>query len=228
MRSTHEGEQPFPDSWISTTAPVALGALTDIASEVILLRGEQGATELWPRVESLIQLWCNGRIQRFEDNSMKMEWAPCEALVRIACREVNRCSLRILDSIKTLNQEEQVIWANSLVNFFRDTLSQSLEIEKAVKLRLVQEKIRAFQKSTSEINDSVASCKDESEDSLTVEDFPQDEVAIEFSGGEFYSAKTINIDSICRLFPRSVKIILVYLTLRFTLHPQHGSSLFHP
>jgi hypothetical protein len=55
MRGNADGEQPFPDSWIATTAPVALGTITDITSEIIMPRGAEGASELWPRVGS----WSN-------------------------------------------------------------------------------------------------------------------------------------------------------------------------
>jgi hypothetical protein len=135
MRGNVDGEQPFPDSWIATTAPVALGTITDITSEIILARGAEGASELWPRVGSLVQLWCNGT----------ESWEPCEALVRIACWESNRLSKRVSGKVKELEKEEAVVWGNAIISFFKETLRQSIDIEQSVKEKLVQEKAKAFQ-----------------------------------------------------------------------------------
>jgi hypothetical protein len=92
MIMSMEGEQPFPDSWISTTAPIALGCLTDIASEVIVSHGSDGAKVLWPLIETLVQRWCNGDAKSYRPSKLGSIWSPCEAMVRVACREINRFS----------------------------------------------------------------------------------------------------------------------------------------
>eukprot|EP00980_Cylindrotheca_fusiformis_P007138 scaffold1501_cov130-Cylindrotheca_fusiformis.AAC.7 len=135
MKGHADGEQPFPDSWIATTAPVALGTMTDVASEIILMRGAEGASDLWPLVGSLIQLWCNGA----------ESWEPCEALVRVACHECKRLSKRVPEKIKELEESDAVVWSNALVSFYQETLCQGINIEQSAKERLVEEKAKAFQ-----------------------------------------------------------------------------------
>lgn len=142
MRGNTDGEQPFPDSWIATTAPVALGTVTDLASEIFLTRGPEGASKLWPLVGSLVQLWCNGT----------ESWQPCEALVRVACQESDRLSRRIPNKLKSLEKEEAAVWCNALMLFFRETLSQSIDIEQSVKEKLVEEKAKAFQENVDHSN----------------------------------------------------------------------------
>ena len=55
-----DDEQPFPDSWIGTTAPVALGCLTDIATEMLeWYDATEGTEQMWPLIGNLIRRWCN-------------------------------------------------------------------------------------------------------------------------------------------------------------------------
>ena len=55
-----EAEQPFPESWVATTAPVALGMLTDIFSEIIIEKGQDGRDILWPIILEQLQRWSAG------------------------------------------------------------------------------------------------------------------------------------------------------------------------
>ena len=86
-------EQPFPDSWISTTAPIALGALTDLSTEVLFTRGTEGA-KVWRNTVGATYLrWCNGDIT---------SWMPCEAVVQIATSELSRLMKRITHNVSTV------------------------------------------------------------------------------------------------------------------------------
>jgi hypothetical protein len=145
MRPSSEGEQPFPDSWISTTGSVALGCLTDISSEVILAHGAEGARILWPRIGKFMQQWCNGDVK--SDNGVidiSSDWTPCEALVRIACSEINRFASRLAARLPQIDKDVAAVWTNFLIAFFSETLTQSLDIEHAVKKKLLKDKLRAY------------------------------------------------------------------------------------
>jgi hypothetical protein len=146
MRMSMEGEQPFPDSWISTTAPVALGCLTDIASEVIISHGSDGANILWPLIERSFQRWCNGDAKSYRPSKIGSVWSPCEALVRVACREINRFSSRLTERLGSLDGADAAAWSNTLVTFLSETLNQSLNIELTTKKKLLDEKLRAFRR----------------------------------------------------------------------------------
>ena len=137
-------EQPFPDSWIATTAPIALGLLTDISSEIVLPHGVEGRKLLWPCIGSEIQRWCNGDFGKKENNGIQVAWSPCEAVVRIACREVNRFCRRLGDTIPGLTEQDAVTWTNYFCTFYEDTLTQSLDIEEAIQSELLQLKVRSY------------------------------------------------------------------------------------
>lgn len=140
-----EGEQPFPDSWIATTGPVALGCLTDILSEVIISHGIDGVQKLWPLIGNLMQQWCNGDIKR---NNGVLDiitcWTPCEALVRIASREINRFSSRLTERLPHLEPDVAAVWTNILITFFSETLTQSLDLERSINKKLIKDKLKAY------------------------------------------------------------------------------------
>ncbi|CAJ1959317.1 unnamed protein product [Cylindrotheca closterium] len=136
MRGNADGEQPFPDSWIATTAAVALGTLTDVASEVIVPKGKEGASKLWPDVADMIQTWCNG----------SDSWQPCEALVRVACRETNRFANRVSAKLDGLDSDDKSAWGVAIVQFFQETLSRCLDIEVALQDEIIQEKAKVFKR----------------------------------------------------------------------------------
>jgi hypothetical protein len=147
MRHGTEGEQPFPDSWISTTAPVALGCLTDIISEVILAHGAEGAIFLWPCIGNLIQRWCNGEVKMVGETNVSSGWAPSEALVRISCREIIRFATRLTDRLPNLERDDAEVWANAFITFYTDTLTQTLDIQHAVRKKLLNQKLKSYRRS---------------------------------------------------------------------------------
>lgn len=150
-------------------APVALGTVTDVTTEIILLGGTESAIQLWPQVSTLYQRWFNGRLSE-SGNQNGIEWSPCEALVRIACREMNRFSERFSKKVSALEGKDAVTWSNSVIVFFSNTLSQSLDIEQDVKTTLLSEKMRAFNLSHSDgkdVEDDAMTGKDNDEDPKT-------------------------------------------------------------
>ncbi|KAL3938388.1 MAG: hypothetical protein SGBAC_006689 [Bacillariaceae sp.] len=136
MRGNSDGEQPFPDSWIATTAVVALGTLTDVASEVIVPKGREGASNLWPLVGDMIQTWCNGTDS----------WQPCEALVRVACKETNRFANRVSAKLEGLDANDKAAWGTAIIQFFQETLRRCLDIEVELQEEIIQEKAKVFKR----------------------------------------------------------------------------------
>lgn len=132
-----KGEQPFPDSWIATTAPVALGFLTDISSEIVLAHGAAGRELIWPSIGSMIQRWCNG-------DAKEIDWSPSEAVVRIACREMSRFSVRLADALTRLSPEEAIAWTKYFFKFSTGIFFQSLDLENAVQDELLDAKLKGF------------------------------------------------------------------------------------
>jgi len=131
-------EQPFPDSWISTTASVALGSLTDISSEIIFIRGASGANVWFSTIGETYQLWCNG----------SESWLPCEAVVRIGTSEVNRFMRRATADLPKFVREDARVWANEIIKFYTQLLNHSLEIEQSLIDKLLRWKWRAYKTSS--------------------------------------------------------------------------------
>lgn len=106
------GVQPFPDSWIATTAVFALGLLTDVTSGILLNMGDSDIGILWPIVAQVYKLWFTG-------TRSPHVWQPCEALVRIACQEVGRLSVMVL------GRSQNAIWITLLSSLYCDLLTES-------------------------------------------------------------------------------------------------------
>jgi hypothetical protein len=130
-------EQPFPDSWIATTASSALGLLTDIASEIVLHRGDEGRHRLWPLVASQFEQWCLGRRSGHE------EWHSCEALVRIACKEMHRFANRLVAALPQLQPSERIGWSSTVLSLFGSIVSRNVAIESSTMTDLITSKQHA-------------------------------------------------------------------------------------
>lgn len=143
-------EQPFPDSWIATTAPIALGLLTDITTEVLLLHGMESRQRLVPFIVRLFLVWCVGRPLDFEGvEKDKMDlrserpndiWWPCEALVRISCQEMHRLPERMVANFSRLGANERGEWTKTMLTMFSAALSKSVMHEKAIQRELFSAK----------------------------------------------------------------------------------------
>ena len=68
-----------------------------------------------------------------------MIWSPCEALVRIACRETHRLALRLSNDYdySMLPNEEKVVWSELILNFFADLISESVILEETYRVGLL-------------------------------------------------------------------------------------------
>ncbi len=134
-------EQPFPDSWIATTASIALGVLTDIASEIVVAYGVEGREKLWPQILNQYTLWYLGRQN---DESESTSWRPCEALVRAACRELHRFPQRVFNAMDVIGPEEALSWVSKIWQIFTNLLDHSLSLQQKVQTDLLTYKMIAL------------------------------------------------------------------------------------
>lgn len=168
-------EQPFPDSWLATTASMALGLLTDITTEYVISRGPEGRERIWPIISEQYRLWYAGRVQKEEnvsqsDGSNISSWAPCEALVRISCREILRLSNRFaMDyDVSSLPEEEKTTWSSLLLNFVSDLLAESLEQEEYLRVELLRLKMGNTHRKHEEKTEVSATSKQKAADESVV------------------------------------------------------------
>ena len=133
-------EQPFPDSWIATTAPLALGTMTDVCTEIILSMGKESQEKLWPIVLEQIERWIIGRGANIGSDA----WQPCEGLVRIASRELHRFSLQVFHHLDDLSPSDRTSCAESILSCLADTLTQLVQIEASLRTGLVRSKLKAY------------------------------------------------------------------------------------
>lgn len=133
-------EQPFPDSWLATTAPIALGMLSDIASEFIVYRGSDGREDLWPIISRQYRKWIVGYPRQSGES-----WTPCEALVRVSSHEIFRFGKRIFEvpEFSDLSTSDQTAWTSCVFSVFTDILSSSIDLEGKLKHELLESKDQA-------------------------------------------------------------------------------------
>lgn len=142
---------------MATTAPIAMGMLTDIAIEIILDLGVDGKEMIWPIIMDHYQMWSIGRPRSKPDPSNERlevmvsygieayePWQPCEALVRIACGEIGRYPQRLLDARARLKDDDSIGWAVTICKFFANILSKSVSIEQATSEELIKAKLQAY------------------------------------------------------------------------------------
>lgn len=159
-------DQPFPDSWVATTAPVALGLLTDIVTELVVPRGQEGMESAWPLIASHYTAWCVGKAHY--STVPVCTRPPCEALVRVACREVHRLTSRLSGSApmsKAAVASPQV-WAPVITTLFSDLIALNVEREETTQTELARSKRRALLKKKEEDSDEDSLDEDEDEDSI--------------------------------------------------------------
>lgn len=150
--------QPFPDSWIATTAPIALGLLSDLMSTKFLALGKNAREVLWPLVVKQLVRWSIGAPQEEvqlvteldgENNSGNSaalivdveEWQPCEAIVRIGCKEWSRVFHRVLDTVPGLHMTESHAWLSVLSTSLNETLVKNIELEDKIREEIVESKL---------------------------------------------------------------------------------------
>jgi hypothetical protein len=138
--SASEWDQPFPDSWIATTAPIALGLLTDVASELALER-DDGREKLWPLIAAQYRKWTVGLVPT---STLDGSWRPCEALVRIACQETWRFPARLAERLDSLPGAAAKLWASDVLAFLSDIIAENAQREKNTHRELLRAKKQAL------------------------------------------------------------------------------------
>jgi hypothetical protein len=161
--------QPFPDSWIATSAPIALGLLGDLIITSSLELGKEGREVFWPIIMSQLVRWSVGsstekiqceQVTDDESNGDKVivdvkEWQPCEALVRVGCKEWSRVFRRVLEAVPTMEQGEGKAWLKEMSTSLSDTLLKNIELEEKIRDDIVESKLA-----------TLANCADEGSDYL--------------------------------------------------------------
>ena len=134
---------------------MALGLLTDITSEILLPLGAVGRERLWPLIARQFMVWCVGRPVRNGGNEPEGVWWPCEALVRVACNEIQRLPERVTIAFPGLSDFEKIGWTNMFLNIFSNTLTKTVQHEKKLQRELL--KARTNLKESTPSSDSLES-----------------------------------------------------------------------
>jgi hypothetical protein len=125
--------------------------ISDLVCEHFLDLGEQGREILWPLLMGQYLRWSIGVSQDMveldkvtDDNGNEIfvdmeEWQPCEALVRIGCKEWGRCLQRVAGAIPRLPQEESQQWLSILCSHISDALTTNVTMQS----RLIRDTVRA-------------------------------------------------------------------------------------
>jgi hypothetical protein len=140
-------EQPFPDSWIATTAPNALGLLTDLVTEVISPYPQEQRAHVWAIVARQYKLWFLGRESATVEGSGDEPvfcWRPCEAMVRISCRELGRLVEVSFCSRQHKISLEHRSWVAMILPLFSFLFSESAELQRNVHQGLIETKEKAL------------------------------------------------------------------------------------
>ncbi len=120
-------DEPFPDSWVATTGPIALGMLTDFFCMIVMRYKVDDARKMWPIVMGQMQQWAVGCPLTI--GVTNVAWSPCEALVRIGCTEISRLSETLIALLPRMGNADVQIWLNVLCKNLADTLSYGIDLE---------------------------------------------------------------------------------------------------
>jgi brefeldin A-inhibited guanine nucleotide-exchange protein len=123
-------EEPFPNSWVATTAPIALGMLTDIFCLIASNYEAEEAKDLWPVTIGQMQKWAVGSPFGISSSSSQSSWAPCEALVRIGCKEISHLSDTVFTLFPSMEEEDVTMWLGFLCQNLAESLSHNIELER--------------------------------------------------------------------------------------------------
>ncbi|KAL7467733.1 hypothetical protein ACHAXS_007976 [Conticribra weissflogii] len=147
--------QPFPDSWIATTAPIALGILSDLVNVHFILSDDQARVVLWPIISEHLSRWTVGShlpqcqldvSGSGDENGKKVltnfnAWQPCEAIVRIACKEWSRVFQCVLSASASLDKNLLRSWLKTLNKDLSDVINQNIHIEEKLRNDIVESKL---------------------------------------------------------------------------------------
>jgi brefeldin A-inhibited guanine nucleotide-exchange protein len=122
-------EEPFPDSWVATTAPIALGMFTDIFCLIMTHYESSVAKDLWAVTAGLMKNWAVGSPCGFKASESKVAWSPSEALVRIGCKEISHLSKTVFTLFPNMKKHEVAAWLGFLCQNLAETLALNVELE---------------------------------------------------------------------------------------------------
>ena len=120
-------DEPFPDSWVATTGPIALGMLTDFFCMIVMRYEIDDARKMWPIVMGQMQQWAVGYPLIIGNANVAL--SPCEALVRIGCKEISRLSETLIALLPRMDNSDVKIWLNVLCKNLAETLSYGIDLE---------------------------------------------------------------------------------------------------
>jgi len=147
--------QPFPDSWVATTAPIALGMLSDLTHANFLKLGPQSREILWPLIAKQLVQWSVGFSEDEKTNgsgdadscgAVPRNWTPCEALVRISCKERSRIYQQVLATVPELETSEAQGWLRTLSTNLSETLMTTVELEDSLREEVLASKLAGLGK----------------------------------------------------------------------------------
>jgi len=122
-------EEPFPDSWVATTAPIALGMLTDIFCLIASNYSSEEAKGLWPVTVGQMQKWAVGSPYGITSASTNSSWSPSEALVRIGCKEIAHLSETVFTLFPDMEKKDVAMWLGFLCQNLAESLAHNIELE---------------------------------------------------------------------------------------------------
>lgn len=132
-------EEPFPDSWVATTAPIALGMFTDIFCLIASNYESEVAKSLWPVTVGLMQNWAVGSPFGLKASEPKSAWSPSEALVRIGCREIAHLSQTVFTLFPKMNKNDVAMWLGFLCQNLAETLAHNVDLESELHADVLRE-----------------------------------------------------------------------------------------
>ena len=152
--------QPFPDSWVATTAPIALGMLSDLTHANFLKLGHQSREVLWPLIAKQLFQWSVGFSEDEEKNGIgdadavrvvPRNWTPCEALVRVSCKERSRIYQQVLATVPELEPSEAQGWLRTLSTNLSETLMATVKLEDLLREEVLESKLASLGRTSKKI-----------------------------------------------------------------------------
>jgi hypothetical protein len=156
MGKSSASEQPFPDSWVATTAALSLGIITDIFNSFVIDLGDEGRKLLWPPILGQYKLWVLGPpdllgstnisddVSILEDSHSDPLWRPSEALARISCKELCRIPEILVEKRKNLHSAEAELWWELACEDFSSILLKNATLNRAILTELVDSKLEVI------------------------------------------------------------------------------------
>ena len=121
-------DEPFPESWVATTAPIMLGMLTDMFCLIATNYSSSEAKDLWQVTVGEMQKWAIGTPFAVSSSSSQ-SWKPSEALVRIGCKEIKHFSKKLISLFPSMEKGDVSMWLSFLCQNLAETLEYNVQLE---------------------------------------------------------------------------------------------------